>query len=85
MLIPAWQVGRNRWTEGQTEKQPDRSRGVGGGQPWEALSPEQTALGTYIGQLADCVCFYCNVVLLQLLLDFINALRDIFCLKGNKK
>lgn len=54
--------------------------GVGvGGAP-----PEQTVRGTYVGQLADCVGFYCNVVLLQLLLDFINALRDILCLRGKQ-
>lgn len=37
--------------------------------------------GTHIGQLADRIGFHCDIVLLQLLLDFINALRDIFCLK----
>ena len=36
---------------------------------------------THIGQLADCIGFHCDIVLLQLLLDFIDALRDIFCLK----
>lgn len=46
--------------------------------------PEQTVRGTYVGQLADRVGFYCDVVLLQLLLDLINALRDILCLKGKQ-
>lgn len=41
-------------------------------------------LSTHIRQLADGICFDCDVVLLQLLLDFINALRDILCLKGKK-
>lgn len=39
-------------------------------------------LSTHIRQLADGVRFDCDVVLLQFLLDFINALRDILCLKG---
>lgn len=45
----------------------------------------QTVLSTYVGQLADCIRLYCNVVLLQLLLNFIDALGDVLCLKGGKK
>lgn len=45
---------------------------------------QKRRLSTHIRQLADGVCFDCDVVLLQLLLDFINALRDILCLKGKK-
>lgn len=40
---------------------------------------------THVGQLADGVGFHRDVVLLQLLLDLINALRDVFCLKGKKR
>ena len=45
--------------------------------------PRQTerVASTHLGQLADCIGFHCDIVLLQLLLDFIDALRDIFCLK----
>lgn len=41
--------------------------------------------GTYIGQFADCVCLHCDVVLLQLLLDLVDALRDVFCLRKTNK
>lgn len=41
--------------------------------------------GTYIGQFADCICLHCDVVLLQLLLDLINALWDVFCLRKTNK
>lgn len=37
--------------------------------------------GTYIRQLTDRIRFHRDVVLLQFLFDFINALRDILCLK----
>ena len=42
-------------------------------------------LSTHIRQLADGVRFDCDVVLLQFLLDFINALRDVLCLKGEER
>lgn len=47
-----------------------------------SMGPQQ---GTYIGQFADCVCLHCDVVLLQLLLDLIDALRDVFCLRKTNK
>lgn len=91
--MPVGQVGgggqgADKWAgRGGPEGQLRRltSAGLGGGQPREATSPESTGPGTYVGQLADCVCFHCDVVLLQLLLDFIDALRDILCLKEEKK
>lgn len=49
------------------EKQPDSA---GHGPPGD----------TYIRQLADRVRLHRDVVLLQLLLDLIDALRDVFCL-----
>lgn len=41
----------------------------------------EPAGGTHVGQLADRIGLHCDVVLLQLLLDFIDALRDVFCLR----
>ena len=41
--------------------------------------------GTYICKFADCICFHCNVILLQLLLDLIDALGDVFCLRRTNK
>lgn len=41
--------------------------------------------GTYIGQFADCVRLHCDVVLLQLLLDLVDALGDVFCLRKTNK
>lgn len=41
--------------------------------------------GTYICELADSICFHCNVILLQLLLDLIDALGDVLCLRETKK
>lgn len=40
--------------------------------------------GTHISKLANSICFHCNVILLQLLLDLIDALRDILGLKREK-
>lgn len=53
------------------------------GMAWKRCLSKQRC-DTYICQLADCICFYCDIVLLQFLLDFINALRDILCLKGKE-
>lgn len=75
----------DRWIEGWT------MGSTAGLTAWRAQS--ETSLGsaaqahsrgTYIRQLADCICFHCDVVLLQFLLDFIDALRDILCLRGNE-
>lgn len=86
--------------DGQTEKWMDRQRNGWWAEKWrdrwlDAGVDNSTRdagqghcaerrLSTHIRQLADGVCFDCDVVLLQLLLDFINALRDILCLKGKK-
>lgn len=35
---------------------------------------------SYVGKFADGIGFHSNVVLLQLLFDFIDAGRDVFCL-----
>lgn len=77
--------GMEKWTDGRTM---DRWMAGWTGDGWTAGLTASVAWsagpahsrGTYIRQLADCVCLHCDVVLLQFLLDFIDALRDILCL-----
>lgn len=40
--------------------------------------------GTHVGELADSVGLHSDVVLLQLLLDLVNALRDVLGLGGRQ-
>lgn len=82
----------DQWWDGWTDRKMDggqRDGGIDGLMLELITAPEvqdkgtvqKRRLSTHIRQLADGVCFDCDVVLLQLLLDFINALRDILCLK----
>lgn len=81
--------GMEKWTDGRTI---DRWMAGWTGDGWTAGLTASVAWsagpahsrGTYIRQLADCVCLHCDVVLLQFLLDFIDALRDILCLRGKE-
>lgn len=65
----------------QGEQAPRPKVGSRPGKNKRQLQLQGSQQGTYIGQFADCVCLHRDVVLLQLLLDLIDALRDVFCLR----